>query len=156
MTWPGAYIMIANMLYNQYGDEQSVFRHYDSMKKWLDYMQRRYMVDFILTKDKYGDWCLPPESPGLVHSKDPGRKTDGELIATAYYYHLLHLMTRFAKILDKQQDAEEYNILLPKIKDTFNNKFLNRENLQYSNNTVTANLLPLCFGMVPENCKYYH
>ncbi|KPK80687.1 MAG: alpha-rhamnosidase [Bacteroides sp. SM23_62_1] len=153
MTWPGAFITIANMLYNQYGDVQPVASHYDSMKKWLDYMQRRYMVDFVLAKDKYGDWCVPPESPGLVHSKDPGRKTDGELIATAYYYHLLHLMTRFANILDKPRDVQKYNILLAKIKDAFNNKFLNKENSQYSNNTVTANLLPLYFGIVPE--KYH-
>ncbi len=153
ITWPGAYIMIANMLYNHYGDMQPVIRHYDSMKKWLYYMQRRYMADFILTKDKYGDWCVPPESPGLVHSKDPARKTDGELIATAYYYYLLHLMKGFAEILDKPEDIQEYNILSVKIKEAFNNKFLNKENLQYSNNTVTANLLPLYFDMVPEKYR---
>jgi alpha-L-rhamnosidase len=153
MTWPGAYIMIANMLYNQYGDDQPIIRHYDSMKKWLNYMCRMYMTDFILKKDKYGDWCVPPESPNLIHSKDPGRKTDGELIATAYYFHLLYLMTRFANILDKQQDVQEYSILSEKIKDAFNDKFLNEENLQYSNNTVTANLLPLYFGMVPEKYR---
>ena len=150
MTWPGAYIIIANMLYNQFGDKQSIVRHYDSMKKWLDYMRTKYMVDFILTKDKYGDWCVPPELPRLVHSKDPGRKTDGELIATAYCYHLLYLMKRFAKMIGRPQDVQEYNILLTEIKDAFNKKFLNKENLQYSNNTVTANLLPLYFGMVPE------
>jgi len=153
MTWPGAYILIANMLYNQYGDEQPIVRHYDSMKKWLDYMCRMYMTDFILKKDKYGDWCVPSELPNLIHSKDPGRKTDGELIATAYCYHFLCLMTRFANILDKQLDAQEFNDLSAKIKDAFNNKFLNKENLQYSNNTVTANLLPLYFGMVPDKYR---
>ncbi|MDR2040866.1 MAG: alpha-rhamnosidase, partial [Tannerella sp.] len=32
----------------------------------------------------------------------------------------------------------------------FNEKYFNRETRQYANNTVTANLLPLCYGMVPE------
>lgn len=45
MTWPGTYIIIADMLYNQYGDIQPVQKHYESMKKWLGYMKKNYMTD---------------------------------------------------------------------------------------------------------------
>jgi len=150
MTWPGTYLQIADMLYRQYGDVRPIAKHYASMKKWLAYMRAKYMKDYVLTKDKYGDWCMPPESPELIHSKDPARTTDGELIASAYYYKMLGLMEDFAKLLGKPQDVKEFSALAKKITSKFNQKFFNAQTQQYSNNTVTANLLPMYFGMVPQ------
>ncbi|MDF7814149.1 alpha-L-rhamnosidase [Hymenobacter sp. YC55] len=150
VTWPGTYLTIADMLYRQYGDAAPLTRHYDSMKRWLTYMRQNYSENGLLTKDKYGDWCVPPESKELIHSKDPARNTDGVLIASSTYYHLLGLMQGFAKVLDKPQDAQEFATLAAELKTAFNQKFLNKETCQYSNGTVTANLLPLAYGMVPE------
>jgi alpha-L-rhamnosidase len=70
MTWPGTYILVADMLYSQFADKAPIEKHYASMKKWMDYMRVKYMRDYMVTKDKYGDWCVPPESPELIHSKD--------------------------------------------------------------------------------------
>jgi alpha-L-rhamnosidase len=150
MTWPGTYLLIADMLYKQFGDSKPIEKHYSSMKKWLSYMQAKYMKDYILTKDKYGDWCVPPESLELIHAKDTTRTTDGQLIATAYYYRMLFLMKRFAKMLNKPEDAKEYVALSAKIRDAFNQKYLNKQTLQYANGTVTANLLPLYFDITRE------
>ncbi|KAA6344990.1 hypothetical protein EZS27_007415 [termite gut metagenome] len=149
VTWPAAYLIIANMLYNQYNNIEPIRKHYDSMKKWLLYMKDSYMVDYIMPRDTYGDWCMPPENPGLIHSNDPARKTDGQLLGTSFYYHLCGLMERFAKLLDKQEDAEAYAQLSLKVKEAFNKKFFNEETKQYGNNTVTANLISLCYGMAP-------
>nr|MBB6148610.1 hypothetical protein [Mucilaginibacter sp. SP1R1] len=82
VTWPGTYILVADMLYNQFANKEPIEKHYASMKKWMDYMRSRYMKGYIITKDKYGDWCVPPESPELIHSRDSSRNTDGQLIAT--------------------------------------------------------------------------
>lgn len=150
MTWPGTYLQIADMLYRQYGDVRPIARHYASMKKWLAYMKAKYMKDYVLTKDKYGDWCMPPESPELIHSKDSARTTDGELIASAYYFKMLGLMQGFAKLLNKPQDIKEFAALAAHVRSKFNQKFFNAQMQQYSNNTVTANLLPLYFDMVPQ------
>ena len=96
VTWPATYFTIADMLYTQFGNKQVIADHYGSMKKWMDYMRGKYMSNFILTKDSYGDWCVPPESPELIHSKDSSRNTNSQLLATATYYHMLQLMQRFA------------------------------------------------------------
>lgn len=149
VTWPGTYILVADMLYGQFGDQRAIAKHYDTMKKWLAYMRAKYMKDYIITKDKYGDWCVPPESLQLIHSRDSTRNTDGTLLATAYYYRLLFLMQRFAKVLHKPQDAQAFADLGAHIKTAFNRKFFNPLTAQYSNNTVTANLLPLYFGITP-------
>lgn len=153
MTWPGTYLTIADMLYNQYGDKRVIEKHYASMKKWLAYMQNKFMKDFIVTKDKYGDWCVPPESPEMIHSKDSSRKTDGMLIATAYYYRMLSYMQRFAGILNKPDDAKAFEALGSNIQQAFNNRFYNKQKKWYSNNTVTANLLPVYFNITPDSLK---
>jgi alpha-L-rhamnosidase len=150
MTWPGTYLMAANMLYNQFGDRRPIEKHYASMKQWLVFMQAKYMDDYIVSKDSYGDWCVPPESEELIHSQDPSRKTDGAVIATAYYYHMLELMQRFARLLNKPKEEKAFAELGGQIRTAFNKKFLNDQTAQYSNGTVTANILPLSFGMVPE------
>lgn len=149
MTWPGTYILVADMLYRQFGDRSPIEKHYVSMKKWMAYMRLKYMKDYIVTKDKYGDWCVPPESPEMIHSKDPARNTDGQLIATAYYYHLSGLMQKFAKLLHKPADAQAFAALQLSIGKAFNQKYLDTKNFKYDNNTVTANLLPLYFGITP-------
>jgi alpha-L-rhamnosidase len=149
MTWPGTYILIANMLYNQFDDKAPIEKHYASMKKWLGYMRQKYGQNGLMTKDKYGDWCVPPESLELIHTRDSSRITNGELIATAYYYRMLYLMQRFAKILNKPAEAQQFSLLAVETKNAFNQKFFDKKTAQYDNNTVTANLLPLYFGMAP-------
>ncbi|WP_018629967.1 alpha-L-rhamnosidase [Niabella aurantiaca] len=149
VTWPAAYILVADMLYRQYGDRQSVAEHYPSMKKWLDYVQRKYMKEDLITKDKYGDWCVPPESLELIRSKDPLRNTNGTLMASAYYYHLLQKMKQFALLAGRSGDITGYNQLAGRIRTAFNKAFFKGDH--YDNNTITANLLPLYFGMVPDD-----
>lgn len=148
MTWPGAYLFVAQMIYQQFGNPEPIREHYPAMKKWLLYMKRYMTPDYIVTKDKYGDWCVPPESEKLIHSNDPARKTDGHLIATAYYYKLLQLMQQFAGIAGQRDDIREFAVLAENIRKGFHQAFFNPTTGQYSNGTVTANLLPLAFGMV--------
>ena len=153
VTWPGTYILVANMLYGQFGDKQSIIKHYPSMKKWMGYMKDKYLENNILTKDKYGDWCVPPEALDMIKSRDSTRTTNGALIATAYYYQLLQHMKNFAVLVGREADIPAYHELAEKIKLAFNQKFFNKQKSYYDNNTLTANLLPLYFGMVPDDVK---
>ena len=141
--------------------------------------------------DKYGDWCVTPESPSLIHSQDPGRKTDGMLIGSAYMFHLANIMKSFASILMEKTatdgmemerrgmsrnvlaaDTLLYNSVRSKLRKAINDHFLvvkpgtsavtlyapdcapqhmlYPDSIYYANNSLTANLLPLAFGIVPE------
>lgn len=153
VTWPATYITVAEMLYRQYGDLESVREHYDHMKKWMDYMAGKYTQDGLITKDKYGDWCVPPESKELIHSRDPKRQTDGVLLASATYIRLSFIMEGFARLLGKPEDAGDFSSRASAIKAAFNQKFFDASKGQYSNNTITANLLPLVYDIVPEGAK---
>ncbi|MBS1653390.1 MAG: family 78 glycoside hydrolase catalytic domain [Bacteroidetes bacterium] len=150
VTWPGTYLTVADMLYKQFGDEVSVIKHYSSMSKWMKMMEAKYMKNYLVAKDNYGDWCVPPESLELIHAKDSMLNTDGELIASSYYYYFLGLMQKFATISHNEQDIPEYAALAANVKNAFNNKFYNTSEKYYGNNSVTSNLLPLSFGMVAD------
>lgn len=153
VTYPSAYILIPGMLHRQFGDRRSLQKHYPSMKKWMLYMWNTYREDDLVLKDNYGDWCVPPESLDMIWSNDPNRITDGGLLASAYFYYCLNLMKDYAQLLNKPGDIEEFNGIAEKVHTAFNMKFYDTSKKAYSNNTVTANLLPLSFGMVPDQDK---
>ena len=153
VTWPGTYITVADMLYQQFADKEVIKKQYPYMKKWMVYMEENYLKNDLMDKDKYGDWCVPPESLELIRSKDPARMTDGEVLSSAFYYQLLGIMKKFATIANVESDITHYDDLAVRIKKAFNAKYLNTKTNSYANNTVTANVLPLAFGMVPENVK---
>lgn len=153
VTWPAAYPCIVDMLYNQYGDVNAVKEHYASLKKWMEYIRDTHMTDYIIVKDVYGDWCMPPESPELIHSQDPARVTDGRLLGTSFYYRLLNMMAKFAAVSGHNEDIPAYNELAQNVKEAYNKMFLNAETGQYANNTVTANLVSLMQGLVPDSLQ---
>lgn len=151
VTWPAALPMLSDMLYTHFGDKKPVADNYAAIKKWMAHMEKNYLSkDYLMTKDQYGDWCVPPEDLKMIHSQDPKRKTDGTLISTAYYYKLLRMMQRFAQIQGLKADAKTYEQLAAKMKDAFNAKFFRTDSLFYGNNSTTSNLLPLAFNMVPK------
>ncbi len=149
VTWPSCYIIVPNTLYEQYGDVYVIKERYPSMKKWIDFMSG-YLENGIMPRDTYGDWCVPPESPELIHSRDPKRSTAKAVLGTAYFYHNLRLMAHYANILGKSTDENEFNTLAETIKEKFNKKFFKEDSNQYDNGSQTSFVLPLYFGMVPE------
>ena len=149
VTWPSSFIIVPDHLYDQYGDLQPIERHYEEMKKWVAHMQT-FLKDDLMPRDVYGDWCVPPESPELIHSNDPARRTEGPVLGTTYFYHLLRLMARFATLLGKPHDADEFNQLAEKIVVAFNKTYFHESTARFSNGSQTSSVLPLAFGMVEE------
>ena len=153
MTWPSSYLFVSQMLYQQYGDIKVLQKHYPYMKKWMLYMQKYMTKDFLLSKDSYGDWCMPPETLQLIHSEDSTRQTPGPFIGSVYFYHCLKMMEEFASLTNNSQDTAYFNDLSRKAKMAVNNSFLNKEQKYYANNTITANLLALSFDIVPSEFR---
>ena len=167
VTWPAALPMACDMLLTRYADTLPVRRAYPAMARWMRHITATYSRDGLITKDKYGDWCLPPESPKLIHSQDPARKTDGTLIATAYTVRCLALLEKFASLLGRGADAAEWRSRREAMAAAFNRRFLTvrrgtspapghtlyPDSVFYGNNTATANILPLAFGIAPDSLR---
>jgi alpha-L-rhamnosidase len=150
VTWPSTTVILPSSLLRQFGDAEIIGDHYDSAKKWVDYMLT-FVKDGIIDRDSYGDWCVPPEDPKLIHSQDPARQTNKALLATSYLYYDLRLMERYAKQLEQSEDAARFGKLADDLKAAFNKKFYNRELGQYDNGSQTSCVLPLYFGLVPQS-----
>lgn len=188
VSWPSAFIFGAEMLYNQFGDDQAIVRHYPSMRKWVMHLYNdKRTKEGLIKADKYGDWCVTPESLEQIHSQDPSRVTDGILIGSCYMYKLLKVMIEFDDILIRQlssaeeenllnlerrgltlktiqADRKQYSEIRASLREAINQKFLTvrpgtspapghalyPDSTCYGNNALTANLLPLAFGIVPE------
>lgn len=167
MSWPAVFPMACDMLYRQFGNKQPIIDSYPYLRKWLTHMLTEYEHDGLITKDKYGDWCIPPEELTITHSNDKSRQTDGTLISTAYGIHILRLMERFAPIAGHEEDAKQYQQMRQTMTRAFNRRFLTikrgtsprpghvlyPDSVFYGNNTATANVLPLAFGIVPDSVK---
>jgi alpha-L-rhamnosidase len=149
VTWPSSTVIIPGSLREQFADEGIIASHYDSAKKWMDYMGG-FVKAGIIDRDSYGDWCVPPEDAKLIHSNDPKRRTDKALLATAYFYHDARLMAGYATRLGKAEDARQFTELAEKLKAAFNAKFFRADTGQYDNGSQTSCVLPLAFGLVPD------
>ncbi|MDP4250271.1 MAG: glycoside hydrolase family 78 protein [Bacteroidota bacterium] len=152
-TWPSAYVYNIRMLYQQFGDDAPIRKHYASIKKWLAYLKDRFMKDGIITENTYGDWCVPPETLTLIFSQDPARKTPGDYLSTAFYYDMVNIMAGFAGVVGNVEDSVYFNAEAKELKQKFNKKFFNSSQNYYANNTTTANVLALAFNLVPEDLR---
>ena len=150
MTWPGAFITVADMLYTRFGDDRPIREHYPAMKRWMEHMRKSYGPDGIITRDCYGDWCVPPESPEMIHTNNPYRITEGGSVSTPFYCHLCDIMIKFAELIENQEDAIHFRFEKQFSTNAYNGMFFDPATANYENGTVTANILPLAFGMVPE------
>lgn len=161
VTWPAALPFGCDMLWRQYGNREAIDKSYPYIKRWLQHLLADYLKDGIITKDTYGDWCVPPEKLELIHSQDPARKTDGCLISTAYVIRVLQLLEQWGC------EAVHWRPIREKMTEDFNRHFLTvkdgtsprpghplyPDSVFYGNNTATANLLALSFGIVPEKYR---
>lgn len=167
VSWPAALPFICNMLQEQYADNQVVKQCYPHIAKWMLHILNRYCVGGIVLKDRYGDWCVPPEDLKEIHAKEAWRKTNGPLISTAYSIRCLQLLAQFASMQNFDKDAKYWNSIRADLIRAFNKKWLvNKrgtssipshilypDDVYYSNNTATANLLALSFGIVPDSLR---
>ncbi len=154
MTWPGAFITVADMIWRRFGDFRTVEQHYDAMKRWMLHMKKYYLKDGILIRDTYGDWCVPPESPELIHSQDTNRITWPACLSTPFYVKYCGIMGGFATNLHREDDVQYFKNEINTVTKAYNARYFDSVSGCYANNTVTANILPLSFWMVGPNYEH--
>lgn len=149
VTWPSAQLIIPQSLFTMFGDDSAIVKHYNSHRKWIDFMLNFVDEDGTIEKDVWGDWCCPPERPELIHSEDPFRQTDRRLLSTSYLIFDLRLVADFAEYNGKFEEANKYRKIADDMQLAFNKRFFNSEKGIYDNGSQTSSVLPLAFGLVP-------
>ncbi len=146
-AWDSAAILIPWYLYLYCGDKAILDENYDSMKRYIDFIESMaidYIVDFGL-----GDWCPPgPPGNGPSDHKCPTTVTD-----TAYFYIDTHIVSKVAKILAKDNEAEIYSNLSNKVRQAFRTEFLDTETGQVTGNSQTSMACALYQGLINDDEK---
>ncbi|KAA3616014.1 MAG: hypothetical protein DWQ05_09655 [Calditrichaeota bacterium] len=137
-AWGSAYIIIPWHMYQYYGDVQVLAEHYSGMKKWLNFLEHLRDENGILIEKNLGEW-VPPYPTEVPPS----------LVSTAYYFHDLNLLTKIAKVLDKQKDAAIFEELAKATQIAFHRKYFDHTTNNYSIGRQGANVFALGFGLVP-------
>ncbi len=140
-AWDSALILIPWYIYLYTGDLTPIKKHYEAMKKYVDYctsMATDNIVSFGL-----GDWC----------HVDRDRIADPALTSTGYYYIDTCLLAKFAKLTGRNEDYKSYSELAENIKLTFNAKFYRGDGI-YANGEMTALGCAIYQGLVADSEKH--
>jgi alpha-L-rhamnosidase len=144
-AWSSGYHLIVWYLYQYYGDQQILLDHFESMKKYVDYLSSQ-ATDFILPMDKYGDWASA--------NKDGWWKRGQPLsTSTGFFYYTSGIVAKAARVLGREKDEKKYSQLVRKIKHVYQDRFFNSHEKQYENATQFSNSFPLFLNIIPKNEK---
>ncbi len=152
-AWGSAYVTLAWTMYQRYGDRDALLRHYDGMKRYVDFLHASSEGHIIKSLGRYGDWC----PPGSIFPK----RTPIELTSTWYYFHDTLHFGRIAEVLGRTEDAARYGRRAAEIREAFNAAFL-RGKGRYATLPMspidrsigqTSQALPLFLDMVPPEQK---
>jgi len=147
--WADVATIIPWNVYLAYGDQTILANQYESMKKWVRYMEAKSVNNLWNSGFHFGDWLFYRP----FDDNDGGSAvTDKYLIAQCFYAHSIQLVINAAKVLNKTEDIQRYTALLKNIKDAFLKEYVT-PNGKLVSGTQTAYVLALNFDMLPEELR---
>jgi alpha-L-rhamnosidase len=141
-AWGDAGVIIPWELYRFYGDRRILERSFDSMSRWVDYVEANNPDGIWEHRlgSNYGDW-LPTGPP-----------TSKTVISTAYFARSVRIVSRTAGILGDEPTRERYDRLARKISEAFRSRFVSSDGT-VEGDTQTAYLLALAFVDLPDKLR---
>ena len=148
-AWDAFWFVIPWESYRRHGNRAALEATYPAMQRYLDRWIPQWTGkdgdawSHTLTAG-LGDW-VPPEGVPTVNA----------IASTAYYAHLARIAADAARALGHPEDAARYDRLFADVRADFNARFLSPDGLYREKDTdpfvQTAQILPLAFGLVPDD-----
>jgi len=133
--WGDAIVLLPQLLYDVYGDLEPVKRHYDAMKKWVNFRTSE-AKGFLNEKWGFGDWVAPP----------PG--TPNKVLGPMFHARMAKLVANMAALLAKTEDARNYNTLFENIVQAINKAHVSEDG-HITSDTQTAYVIALRYDILP-------
>ena len=140
--WNGLAISLPWTLWMEYGDRAKLAAAYPDMKEMADIFLRQY-PDFICTMG-YGDWLAPNDGQAKNFFSEVA------FVNSALMAWQLGLVAQAAAVLGHDADARLYKGKAEAAKQAFNAKFFDEKTNLYGSGRQICFVLPLEFGLVPE------
>lgn len=182
-TWPTEWqLHVAMMMHQDYmytGNTEIIESYYERLKAktlmelevedgFISIESPNHNADFLLSlgfpdtltrlKDIV-DW--PPKSE---KRKQKGERDEYEFkrintVVNGFYYHNMKIMEQFAMILNKPDEALDFNFKAAQVKKSINKQLFNKEKGYYvdgvgtDHSSLHANMILMAFDIVPESRK---
>ena len=114
MGWMEAGIIVPWQVWQSFGDLRVLEQHWDSMVRYMDYLERQANADGSQVSSGIGDHLAIA-------------RTDIGLTNTAYYAYDAHMMSKMAEALGKTREARKYAALYDKVKAAFTAKYIDEQ-----------------------------
>lgn len=143
--WGSAFVLAPWLVYEYYGDFSLVEKHYEAMKRYVDYLSTQ--AEGHILSHGLGDWCdLGPKYPGRA------QLTSLAATATPIYYMDAETIRKAAEKMGRTEDARKYGALARAILEAYNAKYFHPEQGYYDKNSQAGNALALYSGICePSN-----
>ena len=163
-VWNTFFVFAVRALFDYCGKSDYAKKMYPLLRRFTtEYIDRMKSKGFVWDERGLADWV----APSGVEDKACGcmASEGAEICSTAYVYKMLRDMCYIAEITGNNCDCDEYKKAAEVICNAFNDKFYNKEKGIYettfwkqegnrdSSYRQTSNLVPLAFGMVPEEYR---
>ena len=150
-AWADAGVIIPWRLYVNYADRRILEEHFDSAKRWVEYVSSQSPEGVWTGKrgNDYGDW-LNGDTLILDGWPRSGAAVPREVLATAFFAHSTELVSRMAAVLGRTDDARRYASLAESIKAAFNRAFVEPDG-RIHGDTQAGYALALHFNLIPPD-----
>ena len=146
-NWTGDQVVLADLLYRHYGDRRLLESHFENMEqRCAGYL--RQMEAGNRWADGFGDWAPPHQSGDYETSF-----SEGEIVNTAFFHRVATITAETAEILGLADKAEQYRALAERLAREFNERHFNPGTFTYGSGRQVTSILPLAFGLVPEEAR---
>lgn len=138
--WGSAFVLAPWLIYEYYGDFSLVEKHYEAMKRYVDYLSTQ--AEGHILSHGLGDWCdLGPKYPGRA------QLTSLAGTATPIYFMDAETIRKAAEKLGRTEDAQKYGALARDIRTAYNAQYYHPETGSYDKNSQAGNALALYSGI---------
>ncbi len=146
--WSDAIVMIPWKLYRMYGDISFLADNYAAMQKYMKAYEKNVENGLVVRGFNYGDWLA---QDGEKFKQSINGRTESVFLASAFYLECLRIVSETAKLLGDKAE-QEYLAKYQKTLDRIRAEYIT-PNGRVAVDTMTAQALALCFGIVPEGNK---
>ena len=125
-AWADAGTIVPWRVYQNYADTRMLEEHYASAKRWIEFIHANN-PDMLWLKNRgdgdHGDW-LNGDSVRLQGYPQGISAVPKDLFGTAFYAHSTEIVAKMAKLLGRNEEAEEYDKRFREIKSAFNKVYV--------------------------------
>jgi alpha-L-rhamnosidase len=139
IAWGGAWIFIAWYAYLYSGEPGILKENFESMLRYLDYLEKCH-PDYFADNARYKDWLGLENTPGAI-------------VENAWWHEAAVLVAKAAGALGRKEEQLRLETVAKKIAAEFHRRLFNAEKGYYGSGSQTSNVLPLYFGMVPNELR---